>query len=737
MRNVTVIAAFAAAALAALAPTPAAAQSRAGARSPSSSRPRTAVRAQAPAPYPSRVEIRRTAFGVPHVRARDIGALGYGMAWAQLEDFGFTVVSYLIRGRGEMGRYFGHDQIETDFHFRQTHRFAVERFGQLQQQTRDLYAGWAAAVNRYVAIHADSFPAWTPRERTPRDFTAQDVAAAWVDEQVEPAVSSFLRHQGQRRAGEIGRRDTGSQAWAFAPSRTTSGRAILLRNPHLSWGPGWDNRYYEMQITVPGVVDFYGDFRIGFPMYFNGGFNAYLGWATTNNDAYLAEIYALDVDSTQPDHVRFDGASVALERIPVTVEYKSGDTLATETRVFWRTPIGPVVHRDATRIYVVKSAEWGETRKTEQFLRMMEARNLTEWKAALRMRAHVEQNLTYADRAGNIFYVWNAAIPRLPRPAGGDTVAVPAHSMADVWTELWPFDSLPQLLNPPGGYLQNANDPYHYTNLNAVMDSTRWPAYFPRPYLGLRSQHSLQLVTSRPKVSLEDVVRMKHDPAMLLADRVRSDLVAAVRATNPQGEVADAIALIEHWDGTVAAESRGGTLFEAWFRHYLAADTARGADRWARAFSHPWTPADPTGTPRGLADPARAVTAFAAAMAELKARFGRWDVAWGEVHRLRLGDVDVPAAGCSGDIGCFRVFGFTSAPDRKWVGARGDEWVLAVEFGARGPRAYSVLEYGESDDPASPHHTDQVAMFARGELKHVAFTEREIQAQLVRRYRPE
>ena len=716
MRHLTIVAALAAAALAAAAPAPAA--------------------AQAPAPYPIRVEIRRTAFGVPHVRARDIAALGYGMAWAQLEDFGFTVVSYLIRGRGELGRYFGRDQIETDFHFRRTHRFAVEHFDRLQQQTRDLYAGWAAAVNRYVALHADSFPAWTPRGRTPRDFTAQDVAAAWVDEQVEPAASDFLRRRAQRRAGEIGRRDTGSQAWAFAPSRTTSGRTILLRNPHLSWGPGWDNRYYEMQITVPGVVDFYGDFRIGFPMYFNGGFNAYLGWATTNNDAYLAEIYALDADSTQPDHYRFDGRSVALEREPITVEFKSGDTLASETRVFWNTRLGPVVDRDAAHVYVVRSAEWGETRKTEQFLRMMEARNLEEWKSAMRMRAHVEQNLTYADRAGNIFYIWNAAIPRLTRPAGGDTVAVPAHSMADVWTELWPFDSLPQLLNPPGGYLQNANDPYHYTNLDAVMDSTRWPAYFPRPYLGLRSQHSLQLVTSRPKVSLEDVVRMKHDPAMLLADRVRSDLVAAVRATNPQGEVADAIALIEQWDGTVRAESRGGTLFETWFRNYLAADTVR-ADRWARAFRHPWTPADPMGTPRGLADPARAVAAFSTGIADLKTRFGRWDVAWGDVHRLRLGDVDVPAAGCSGDIGCFRVFGFTSAPDGKWVGARGDEWVLAVEFGARGPRAYSVLEYGESDDPASPHHTDQAVMFARGELKHVAFTEREIASQLVRRYRPE
>jgi acyl-homoserine-lactone acylase len=658
------------------------------------------------------------------------------MAWVQLEDFGFRVVANLIRARGELGRYFGRDSIDSDFQRRQTHQIAAERFDRLHRDTRDLYAGWAAAVNRYVATRPDAFPAWTPR-----DFTAQDVAALWVDETIEPKVNRFRRRLEAERAAAREHRDVGSNAWAFAPSRTTSGRAILLRNPHLSWGPGWDNRYYEAHITVPGVIDFYGDFRIGFPLYFNGGFNAHLGWATTNNDTDLEEIYAFEVDPDRPDHYRFDGGAVPLERHTVTVEWKNGDGLATETREFWRTPLGPVVDRGEGRIYVVHSPEWGETRKTEQFLRMMQARNLDEWRAALRMRAHVEQNLTYADRDGNIFYVWNAAIPRLPHPSGGDTTAVPARTPRDVWTELWPFDSLPQLLNPPGGYLQNANNPFHFTNLEAVIDSARWPDNFPRPGLGLRGQLSLRLAAGRPKVSLEDVVRMKHDPRMLLAERLKGDLVATVRATGPQGEIADAIALIERWDGTVSADARGGTLFEAWFRRYMAADSANPGsydERWERAFRQPWTAADPVGTPRGIANPDLAVAAFAAAIAELTTDFGRWDVAWGDVHRIRVGDMDLPANGCSGELGCFRVFGFRpSADNTRWEVARGDAWVLAVEFGARGPRAYSILAYGESDDPASPHHTDQAAMFARGELKRVAFTEREIARQLLRRYRPE
>jgi acyl-homoserine-lactone acylase len=121
---------------------------------------------------------------------------------------------------------------------------------------------------------------------------------------------------------------------------------------------------------------------------------------------------------------------------------------------------------------------------------------------------------------------------------------------------------------------------------------------------------------------------------------------------------------------------------------------------------------------------------------ETKQLFGSLDVAWGEVHRMRLGELDLPIGGCSGFFGCFRVLWFDDGEDGKQVVAGGDGWVIAVEFGRDGPRAYSILAYGQSNNPDSPHHTDQAEMFARGEFKQVAFTEDEIAADLQRRYRP-
>jgi acyl-homoserine-lactone acylase len=111
-------------------------------------------------------------------------------------------------------------------------------------------------------------------------------------------------------------------------------------------------------------------------------------------------------------------------------------------------------------------------------------------------------------------------------------------------------------------------------------------------------------------------------------------------------------------------------------------------------------------------------------------------VAWGDIHRVRRGTVDVPVGGCAGALGCFRVLAFArDNADGKLVANSGDGWVLAVEFGAT-PRAYSVLAYGESPRPGSPWYSDQAAMFAKGQLKKVAFTAQDIDAQAVTRYRP-
>lgn len=705
--------------------------------------PASRLAAQPATDYASHVEIRRTAHGVPHIRADNLGSAEYALAWVQSEDYGARVALDLLRSRGEMGRWFGRDSIEHDFAARLAYERAVETYPFVDRDTREVYEGFAAGINRYVELHPGEFPVGFAPRFNGYDVLAHDVNVASATQaakflaRADPgyrsrnrgaavAPSSSSADEGLPPAGMwADAPDEGSNAWAFAPSRTKSGRAILLRNPHLQWSAG----YYEAHVTVPGVLDFYGDFRIGGPFGVIGGFNRDLGWSTTNNDPLLGQVYSLAVDPARPGNYLLGGTSHAIETQAVRVSYSTGTGLATEARDVVRTPYGPIVFRDSAHIYVLRAAMDGDFRAGEQFLRMMRATSLAQWKDAMRMRARLNSSFTYADRAGNIFYVWNAAIPSLPQGQGSDSLAVQADSSADMWMHYVPFDSLPQVLNPKGGYIHNENDPPYLTNMRAPLDRARYPDYFPESRLGLRSQLAISLIDSNRKLGLGDVLALKHSYRMLLAERVRADLVAAVRSASPDAATARAIDAIARWDGTVAPASRGGVLFEIWWRRYIA-----GA-RPDTMYAEPWSSTRPTTTPRGLRFPARAAEAFAWAVQETTNRYGTADVAWGEVHRVRVGSVDVPVGGCNGDIGCFRVLWYKDDPDGKREAVGGDGWILAVEFGDQ-PHAMSILAYGESPRTDSPFHADQAELFARGQLKRVAWSQSEIERQTVKRYRP-
>ena len=640
-----------------------------------------------------------------------------------MEDHGADVIRPLIAARGELAKLDGYEAVDRDFINLPGYQRTLATYHLLDSNTRAMLEGFAAGVNFYQQQHPNKFPqyqAWT--------FSGHDVAAVSVQVHTATSAGSFvgrLRRERAQRDSLINLEEGGSNAWAFGPEKSKSGNAMLLRNPHLSWTAG----YYEAHLTVPGLLNFYGDFRIGGLFGIIGGFNDRLGWATTNNYPDRDEFYALTADPKQPDHYLIDGTSIPLDRQLLTVSYKNGEALALEKREFLSTPYGPVIDRGDGKIYVLKRSGNREYRRGQQFMRMMLSQNLEDWKTAMQMQAITSSNYTYADADGNIFYIWNASLPLRPHPLGGDTVAIEVSRSHQIWQHLIPFEDIPQLHNPKGGYLHNENDPFHYTNLNEVITPQKYANHYPNPRLRSRSQHSLELVHNKQKLSLEDMVALKHSMRAVLADHVKPALIKAVRNADPTEEEKSALQHLQAWDNRVAAESRGGVLFQEWFVQYAT------EMRDNEFFAIPWDSEKPLKTPRGLADTEQAVEAFRRAIETLTEKYGTWDLAWGEVHRIRHGNLDLPASGGPGGLGCFRVLGFMEDEDGKQKVQRGDGWQLAIEF-SDPPRAYSILAYGQSDHPDSPHHADQVQLFAESKMKKVAFTEADIQQDLIKRYRP-
>ena len=696
----------------------------------------------------SHAVIRRDDFGVPHILATSEEAAAFAFGYAQAEDHAAEIGRRYIRARGQEALHFGRSGIENDFQIQHFDNLAEARrgFADVSAVYRRVISAYAAGVNRYVALHRLELPPWMP-ELTAVDVLAYTRASA-VNALAGPSLPRQLRQKYQdgpdeASDDEVSETDAsvdqpGSNAFALGGSRTASGKPILLGNPHLSWS----SLYWEAHVRVPGKIDFYGSTLAGIPV-LRAGFNDRLGFVTTNNAPDLDDVFAFEIDPSRADHYLFDGRAMPLTKREVSIQVRHDDgTIGTESRTYWSTHLGPMIYRNAARVFAVKSTRLG-VRYFEGFYLASQARSLREWLAAMRKNLVPTSNFTYADADGNILYLWNGRVP--VRSNGiSYSLDVDARRSGDIWTRLHPLDELPRLLNPKGGYVQNANNPPEFVSLSDRIDMKRYPSYFERGSLALRPQLALDLLERTSKMTVSDVIRVKYNMRMLLAERVKRDLLDIVASFPARDSMMGgeewlaAAAALKDWDGTVAADSKGAVLFQTFWDAYIAAVS--------QPFAQPWSAANPTSTPAGVADRGQALMQLREAVRTTRASYGSELVAWGEVNRFRFGSLDLPGDGASGTYGTFRVMRFDRVDgiDRRVAGnlgdgrplvGFGDAWVLLVDF-APPVTGWSVLAYGQTTNPASRHSSDQIRIFAAHDLRRAWYTEEEIRQHTMREYRP-
>ena len=122
---------------------------------------------------------------------------------------------------------------------------------------------------------------------------------------------------------------------------------------------------------------------------------------------------------------------------------------------------------------------------------------------------------------------------------------------------------------------------------------------------------------------------------------------------------------------------------------------------------------------------------FEDAVSEIKRKFGKLDVPWGEYYRINYNGVNLPANGTHGRLGVFRV-AWPARSDKKnmYVGG-GDSWVAVIEFGKK-IRAKALLSYGNSTEKDSPYNVDQLELFSKKELRDVWLYEHDIEINTVK-----
>jgi acyl-homoserine-lactone acylase len=662
-------------------------------------------------------------YGVPHIYAPSDEALFHASGWAQTHSHGNLLLRLYGQARGRAAEYWGERFLDSDslVHMYGVPARAREWYAAQPTTMRAAIDAFAQGINDYADRHADAI---APEIGRVLPVRGEDVLAH---------MHRVLHFTFVARPEVIGQavrgfEQRGSNAWAVAPERTVQGNALLLANPHLPWGDLYT--WYEMHVTAPGVHA-YGATLVGTPLP-TIAFNDSLGWTHTVNTIDAADVYLLELAG---NGYRFDGEIRAFTEASHVLRVRREDGTLEERPLTVRSSIhGPVIAQQGERALALRVAGLDRPHVLTQYRDMLRARNLEEFERALRLQQMPMFTVLYADVHGRILHLFQGAVPRR---ASGDwrfwAGVVPGTSSATLWTDIHEYDELPRVVDPPTGWLQNANDPPWTTTVPLVLDPDAFPPYMAPRTMAFRPQRSARLLAEQPRMTFEEFQRRREDTRMELADRILDELLDAVHEHGTNGAAA-AAEVLASWDRTTNAESRGGVLFQAFVR-----EAQRRAGPGRTMFALAWDARDPLNTPRGLADPAAAAEALAAAAASVEQRYGRLDMAWGDVHRMRLPGIDLPASGGPGVHGEFRVLAFDEAPDGRFQVVHGDSYIAAIEF-ARPVRARAVLTYGNASQPGSRHRTDQLPIYARKELRPVWLHRDEVVANSISRtevsYRP-
>ncbi len=671
------------------------------------------------------VEIIRDAYGVPHVYGRTDADAVFGLAYAHAEDDFETIQLTVAAGRGVLARYQGAGAAPTDYLVNlmgvwDTMAARYER--DVPADVRALAEAYAAGVNLYAAEHPDA----TWRGLAP--FTAQDVVAGFVFKTplfygLDGVLVELLTGDPDRELAlapdasgpafqvrDAGPYDRGSNAFAVAPHRSGDGVTRLFINSHQPFeGPvAW----YEARLHSQEGLDIAGGVFPGAPIILHG-WTPHLGWANTVNDPDLIDVYQLVLDPDTPDAYMLDGVSTPMEVTRATIDVKLwGPFVYRAHRPVKRARHGPVIERDGAA-YAIRYAGMGEVGQMEQYVRLNKAASMEDWLAAMSAIALPSINYVFAGADGTVGLIYNGQFPN--RAPGWDWLSdLPGDRSDLIWEGYRGFEELPQIINPPSGFIFNSNNtPATATDGPDNIDLADLPAD-----MGVQSNETnrairiLELTGAGRPIGRERLLAIKYDvglsPTSFHAARI-DELLALDLSDDP--ELAAAQEHLVGFDMTADLEDRHAALamlsiLEAVTEQYTG---------------------NPTPAPRD---------AFARAVALLTKNYGRIDPEWGEVNRLVRGDLSLPVSGTSGTLRSIHPAAIRD--DGRLHATAGDTWIALVEWdGDGGVTAHTVHQYGSATlDAASPHYDDQAALFAGEELRLFPFSREAVLAEATARYRP-
>ena len=629
------------------------------------------------------VNIYRDTWGVPHIFGEKDRDTAYGLAYAHAEDDFKTIQDILLSLRGKLATVYGKDGAPNDYIVQLLRIWEVVESHyeyDLAKNVRSICESYADGLNHYAVLH----PNEVVRGLFP--VSGKDIVAGFVhrtplmfglDRVLEKLTSSekpdFAFDYKTIKSGPFDQALLGSNVVAVAPSRSADGYTRIAINSHQPWtGPvAW----YEAHLHSEEGWNMNGGLFPGSPVIFVGH-NENIGWSHTVNSPDLIDVYELEIHPEDKNRYYIHGSWEELEvreaRITVKLWGPFKWTIKRET--LWSVH-GPVI-RNPHGTYAVRFSGYGEIRQVEQWFRMNKSRNLEDFGEAMSMLALPMFNTIYADKNGNLYYVYNALLPIRGSGNYDWKGIVPGNTAYTMWREYFPFDELPQVVNPESGFLQNCNStPFLATNGNDNPDKSFYPQN-----LGIelfqtnRALRVHETFGSDKSITREEFYQYKFDTKYsrqsVMAVNLKKFLT---EASSKDPDINKALELLRNWD--------------------LDTDSSSTATHLAiRAIRPQFNPA------KYEYDAEKIMDRLKKAVSWLNENFGRLDVKWGDIQRLQRGKTDLSLSG-GPDI--LRAV-YSKEKDDKYVGIAGDCFYEIVEWDSDGNvSAKSIHQFGTATQDTS------------------------------------
>ncbi|MBZ9782585.1 acylase [Pseudomonas sp. REP124] len=728
-------------------------------------------------PEQASADIRRTSFGVPHIRAENERGLGFGIGYAYAQDNLCLLANEIATVNGQRSRYFGPDQLTVEerenlvsdlfFTWLNTPQ-AVEGFWRAQTpQVRELIEGYVAGYNLSLAERRGQGLPQQCQGEWARDITPQDLVKLTRRLLVEGGVGQFAEalagatppaavagNDGKQTAFQLADTrmqrfalDRGSNAVAVGSERSFNGRGMLLANPHFPWVGGM--RFYQMHLTIPGKLDVMGAALPGLPM-INIGFNQHLAWTHTVDSSKHFTLYRLQLDPKDSARYLLDGKSLPLQKQTLSVDVKQADgSIKSISHVVYSSQFGPIVQWpgkldwDKQFAYSLRDANLDNDRVLAQWYAMNQADSLQAFQDSVhKIQGIPWVNTLAADDKGQTLYMNLSVVPNVsaeklaqcsdPR-IGLQMIVLDGSNSACAWDidpqaaqkGIYASDKLPQLLRKD--FVQHSNDSAWMANPAQPLTGYSPLISQDSQPLGLRSRFALNSLASVGTLGVADLQRMVLGDEVYQAGQVMPDLLqfcAGDLGADAQ-TLAPLCASLKTWDRRANLESGLG------FVHFqnVMEGLEQAEDVWRVAFD----PQDPQHTPRGLAVDKPAVAqalrqAMLASVEQVKAAGLKPDSRWGDIQVVSRGDRETPIHGGPGALGVYNAIQSVPRTDGKREVVSGTSYLQIVTFDDKGPQAKGVLAFSLSSDPASKYANDQTLAFSKKQLSVLPFTEQQIMA---------